>query len=52
MAAFEWIKSLPIKQIRICSSVVVSPSPYLPLLFVIVFWGEINSADVLQNTGS
>ena len=48
MAAFDGIKLLCLKKILTLHSVIVSSSPNLPLLFVIVFWGEKNKSSLSQ----
>ena len=48
MAAFDWIKLLRLKEILTLPYLVVSSSPNLPLLFVIVFWGDKNRSSLRQ----
>ena len=48
MAAFDWIKLLRLTEILTLPYLVVSSSPNLPLLFVIVFWGDKNRSSLRQ----
>ena len=46
MAAFDWIKLLPLKNTLHC--VMVSSSPNSPPLFAIAFWSETNRSSLSQ----
>ena len=48
MAAIDWMELLCLKKILALHFVKVMSCPNLPLLFVIVFWGETNKSILLQ----